>query len=311
LERRIAMTKQLPARPNLEHLSTEAKELLQAHEKGDPAACGRFRLLKRFSGATDAAILAARIPLADALFVVALEYGFAGWNEMKKHVETAVGRKPLVKMEDLEAFSNRGIEVLLRDLDRTDAALCLMEMPGKLYEMFWKNMTRPARNRIHEDWQALGTPAEEQKQAARNRVLAIANKIADNEPEVFAGGETTMEEWEKQLVEETEKKPIVARTAAELSPLFVELARVVRRVGLVAIEDFVDKRVDDELLKLGLRMTIGGTDMDEVMSIMRAKKATMVQLYERRLEMIIAAVDGVGSGLNPALMEEKCRAFIQ
>jgi hypothetical protein len=305
------MTKQLPVRPNLEHLSTQAKELLQAHENGDPAAIARFRLLRRFTDAPDAAVLAAKVPLADALFVIALEYGFAGWSELKKHVETVAGRKPMEKMDDLETFSNRGIEVLLRDLDRTDVALCMLEMPGKLYEMFWKNMTGPARDRVHEDWGALGTPTAEQKQAARGRVLAIANKIAENEPEVFAGGETTMEEWEKQLTQEMEKKPVAARTSAELAPLFVELARVVRRVGLVAIEDFVEKRVDDELLKLGLRMTIGGTNMDEVRSIMQAKKTTMVLLYERRLEMIIAAVDGVGSGLNPALMEEKCRAFIR
>ena len=70
------MSKQLPARPNLEHLKTQAKDLLAAFERGEPEALARF---------------AAALPhekkelaLHDAQFVVAREYGFSNWNALSR-----------------------------------------------------------------------------------------------------------------------------------------------------------------------------------------------------------------------------------
>ena len=40
-----AMSRDLPAHPNLEHLKNQAKELLKDFERGNPAAVERFRSL--------------------------------------------------------------------------------------------------------------------------------------------------------------------------------------------------------------------------------------------------------------------------
>ena len=58
------MSRQLPARPNLEHLKKQAKDLLPALQRRDPAA-----------------------QLADAQHALAREYGFASWPKLKTHVE--------------------------------------------------------------------------------------------------------------------------------------------------------------------------------------------------------------------------------
>lgn len=73
---------QLPERPNLEQLKKQAKSLLQAARSQDLAALKRFQ-----------AILAGRsinhdtIALHDAQFVIAREYGFRSWNDLREHVE--------------------------------------------------------------------------------------------------------------------------------------------------------------------------------------------------------------------------------
>lgn len=72
------MSRQLPAKPNLEHLKKQAKELLQDFELGKPAAT---ELLGS---------VASRPKLADAQHVIAREYGFAGWAKLKEHVESLV-----------------------------------------------------------------------------------------------------------------------------------------------------------------------------------------------------------------------------
>ncbi len=69
----------LPARPNLEHLKKQAKDLLHNFEQGDPAAIERLHAV----GST-----AAGLKLADAQYAVAREYGFASWAKMKEHVES-------------------------------------------------------------------------------------------------------------------------------------------------------------------------------------------------------------------------------
>jgi hypothetical protein len=61
------MSRQLPERPNLEHLKNQAKDLLDELQRQNPAA-----------------------QLADAQHSLAREYGFASWPKLKAHVERAV-----------------------------------------------------------------------------------------------------------------------------------------------------------------------------------------------------------------------------
>ncbi len=312
-ERGFAMTKQLPPKPSLEHLSNQAKDILKAQEKGDSAVCDRLRLLRRFSKAKDADILSANVPLADAQFVVAMEYGFTGWADLRKLVLEGSGKTMFAKLEDLDTLSNRSIEVLLRDVDRRDIALAFAykEIPVRVSSRFYRNMSRQAHEMLQEDWKSFGSVTEEQKEEAVQRILETANRFAGSEPDFLKGGDAEMKEWEAALDGELQKRPANTRTSAELAPVFVELVRVARREGLVALDEFVDRSVNDELMKLGLRWIVDGADVQIVREMLEAKKATLMQAYERRLSMIIAGCEGIGTGLSPHLLEEKCKAFLQ
>ena len=59
------MSRQLPPRPNLEHLKKQAKVFLQELQERDPA-----------------------LQLADAQHLLARKYGFPSWPRLKKHVES-------------------------------------------------------------------------------------------------------------------------------------------------------------------------------------------------------------------------------
>src|SRR5438876_8558900 len=71
----------LPARPSLEQLRKQAKELLRKHFARDSQAVERFRAQlsqQRLTG---------RVRLADAHFVLAREHGFPSWAKLKRHIE--------------------------------------------------------------------------------------------------------------------------------------------------------------------------------------------------------------------------------
>lgn len=74
------MPQQLPERANLEQLRKQAKSLLHAARAQEPAALERFRAFAESSSLRTYA-------LHDAQFVIAREYGFKSWNEMRGHVE--------------------------------------------------------------------------------------------------------------------------------------------------------------------------------------------------------------------------------
>ena len=77
----------LPARPNLEQLRKQAKDLLEAYRAGDPTALLRFReSLPKLAGSSDDQLEEMSLPLRDAQRVVAAEYGFDSWAQLKDHV---------------------------------------------------------------------------------------------------------------------------------------------------------------------------------------------------------------------------------
>jgi ankyrin repeat protein len=64
----------LPAKPSLDHLRRQARDLLRGAKAGDTAATGRIRAVS------------AELTLASAQLAVARDYGFASWTQLKDEV---------------------------------------------------------------------------------------------------------------------------------------------------------------------------------------------------------------------------------
>jgi ankyrin repeat protein len=79
--------RQLPERPNLDHLKRQAKDLLHAARTQDAGALARFRTLPAFTHRSDADLARAPLALHDAQSVIAREYGFDSWNALGERVD--------------------------------------------------------------------------------------------------------------------------------------------------------------------------------------------------------------------------------
>jgi ankyrin repeat protein len=78
----------LPASPDLSHLRKQAKRLLREALAGKAAALGRFiEALPAFRGTGLASPPGDTLKLHDAQSVIAREYGFKSWTELKRYVE--------------------------------------------------------------------------------------------------------------------------------------------------------------------------------------------------------------------------------
>jgi ankyrin repeat protein len=85
----ISMSRQLPPRPNLEHLRKQAKSLLKRQQAAESDALTRIRESHpRFSNLSAEHIAASPFTLADAQLAIASEYGFASWAALQAQVKT-------------------------------------------------------------------------------------------------------------------------------------------------------------------------------------------------------------------------------
>jgi ankyrin repeat protein len=84
----------LPARPSLEQLRKQAKELLRAAHAGDDAATVRLRAVERRDQERRDPH---RAILADAQLAVAREYGFPSWERLVHHVRELTGDERSLK----------------------------------------------------------------------------------------------------------------------------------------------------------------------------------------------------------------------
>ena len=141
----------LPDRPHLDVPKREARELLADWRTGDPGALERVRSRHpRFSLDREPALATATFRLADAQLVVAREYGFAHWAELKQRIESNASAHEL-----LAAIRN----------DDRDAAVRIVESePALLHVPLWSGNWGPpmshaanlGRLRIVEAMAALG-----------------------------------------------------------------------------------------------------------------------------------------------------------
>ena len=116
------MSKPLPARPDLEQLRKQAKDLLKSVQAGHPDALCRFREHHPDRSPSSPS-------LADAQLVLAREHGFASWPKLKEHVHAVLldTRDPLELFKD--AFHADDAVLFAKLLERYPAIKARLNEP--------------------------------------------------------------------------------------------------------------------------------------------------------------------------------------
>ena len=143
-----------PARPNLEHLRNQAKGLLKAYRSGEPSAISRFRKsLPRYSMLTDDDLRLLSLSLGDAQRVIAAEYGFPNWLDMRHYVERKDGANLIEMTVDhvrVNSVMNLRTVVLKEKESDRYLPICIGRAEGDAIAMRLEGqeMPRPMTHRI-------------------------------------------------------------------------------------------------------------------------------------------------------------------
>jgi uncharacterized protein (TIGR03067 family) len=130
------VNKQLPARPNLEHLRSQAKTLLARMRDGDDAAARVFsKHLPEAKGLSPEQVRHAGFRLADAQSAVAHKNGFAAWPGLSRYVERLRSLEGTWTFRELQIDGQAmPVEGLGSPRLSIDGDRFRMESPGATYE---------------------------------------------------------------------------------------------------------------------------------------------------------------------------------
>jgi uncharacterized protein (TIGR03067 family) len=116
------MRKNLPARPNLDHLRRQAKALLSALDSRETKAASTIlNHLPAAEGMTAAQVFETRFRLADAQSAIARQNGFAGWPHLARHVEQ------LRSLEGIWAFARLEVDGMVMPAGALQASRLLID----------------------------------------------------------------------------------------------------------------------------------------------------------------------------------------
>ncbi|MBE0489185.1 MAG: flagellar motor switch protein FliG [Halomonas sp.] len=93
--------------------------------------------------------------------------------------------------ENLMDLDDRGIQLVLKEIDTNSLVVALKGAPEALMDRFLRNMSQRAADLVREDMEARGPIRISQVEAEQKAILQIVRRLADSGEIVLTGGEDT------------------------------------------------------------------------------------------------------------------------
>ena len=307
------MAKSLPARPHLEQLKKQAKELLKNYKTNDDETLARVRAnVPRLAEKSDAEIAKERFVLQDAQHVLAREYGFTAWDAM------ATAIKPTIEV--LAHLTDREAQIFMREVDQKDLVVGLSGASEVVRDKFLNNMSVRVRTFIREEIEYLDPLDEEEVNSVQLRMIAQVVQLSEQghihwPPQLPSrrkkgAGAAKKEKPDKVAQEQAAR---IARTGGkklhelsyeEINQLFVDLAETARREGILAMEKAGNTMADD-YISMAVNLAVDGTEPALIMDMLETWKKSLLREQETKYIKVIEGIMAIQAGDNPRIIEHK------
>lgn len=305
------MSKQLPARPSLEQLKKQAKDLRQAHQHGDPEAARRIReYLPRLSKAAEEEILKADFSLQEAQHVLAREYGCRHWEMLGAVVEA--------DFAVLAHLRDRDAQVLLREVEQKDLVIALKGAPEAVQTKFLSHMSARVSSFIRSELELLNDLGQEEVAMVRRRILQQTAELAAKDLLNWPGsnqgvtvqGEEPPFQPSGRLVKLV-RHPLDQLTVTDLAELCQGLANQACREGILSVESLVEQ-VESPFLREALNLAVDGTEPELIRDLlMKRSQYGILRQLDTRGHLIIEGLLAIRAGDHPLIIRHKVDALFQ
>lgn len=192
--------------------------------------------------------------------------------------------------------NDRVVQRALADVDMDVLATALVDLPGDVRSIFFRNMSKRAATLLAEHIDGrrgiLPSRIEAAREVLAQRLQAHAKAHA---------GEAS--------AENEEDLPEVALGSPEaIVSTFGRLAAFVGRHGFLPLER-LESSIANPLLRMGVELLVDGTDPLLIRTILEKYQETYLQQAKATLAMIVDGIDSLAAGELPHLVEQKLRAY--
>ena len=123
------------------------------------------------------------------------EQRFMGLLEQKHPTDAERIRSLMFTFEDVMKTDDKGIQSILRDVDKDILSLALKGAKPEMRDKFLKNMSERAAKILKEDMDAMGPVKVKDVDEAQLKIVAVAKNLADRGEIVIATGEDGQDEF--------------------------------------------------------------------------------------------------------------------
>ncbi len=263
-----------------------------------------------------------RFVLQDAQHVIARLYGFSSWDMLSSALKT-----PFAALID---FTDREIQVLLRQVDQRDLVIALSQASSALCDKILNhNMSERVRQFIKDEIRFVGDLPYEQVDETQFRIVKQAVQLGEKglvvwPPKPLHKRTAKEREAEKPSKTEREENEMLLHLAQkkldelsydELHQLFVGMAERARSEGILALES-VGNAATDEFVKMAINLVVDGCEPALIMDILETWTKSLMHEHERRYQdllhehqvkytKVIEAMMAMQAGDNPRIIEHK------
>jgi len=216
--------------------------------------------------------------------------------------------------EQIAGLTDRETQMLLREVDTKDLAFALRGASEGLKRRILANMSDRVGTMLKEEMDFSGPVRMSDVADVRARMVDTVLELAD-------AGQITLPVPAKRSAKRRQKLPqaylatkrstaaLARRAMAELSldevtQLFVGMAEIARREGILALESMV-KKAGDAYIATAVRLAVDGTDPVLIQAILEAWLTSLMHEYEVKHQKAMEGIMSIQSGDNPRIVEQK------
>jgi hypothetical protein len=203
-------------------------------------------------------------------------------------------------MSDFIKFSDREIQMILKKVDNSQLSIAIKGCSANVIKKFYNNMSGRASDMIKEHIKTVA-PNKKEKETARNFLYSLGLEVKKMKERATLNQNRGIEALKEVKIMLKDKNSSSMNLEA-LVELFDLLSPIARGLGILKIEEVISQ-IDDQFIKLGLALTVDGTDPELVLKMLSIREEAIISFQKKKLNMVKTLILSLQKGDNPRITE--------
>jgi len=220
---------------------------------------------------------------------------------------------PAFAFADIAGLTDVGVQMILRNVDTKDLAIALKGAKKQIRDRIFSNVSRRVGTMLREEmvYTRVDKVEVEKRQSLIAETLGrlvgeekidvpSASPRSSRRPKPLPKRYLAMKRSAKRLA----NRPLFQLSYEELDELFVGLATVARREGILELEGMMQGS-SDPFFTAGIRLAVDGTEPELIYSVLSTWMTSLLHEQGVKYRKVLEGIVSAQSGDNPRIVEHK------